>query len=37
MAPMKIHYPILLYSVDDVVIYEGGNNYGATDNVSKRT
>lgn len=25
MAPMKIHYPILLYSVDDVAIYEGGN------------
>ena len=37
MAPMKIHYPILLYSVDDVVIYEGGNNCGATGNVSKRT
>ena len=26
---MKIHYPILLYSVDDVVIYEGGNKIRA--------
>ncbi len=34
MAPMKRHHPILLYSVDDVVIYEGGNNCGATGNVS---